>query len=317
MAKYMEFAGGPFGQVTVDRAAQVRDAGGKVFYVNPNVGSSAEDRNTPFPEVDEETCFSTHQKAIDACAADRGDLIIVARGYEAVTATVNFNKQGISMIPQTFGLNPRHMGEYFCIDFSTTTTEPAAVISKACYIQGLGFHTGWAAAGSYQVQMGDGTGGGVWAAHLKNCRFTDWGTGCDYGLRFRASSNCLVDHCSFEGNLDAGVRFVGGINFWTTATNNPTNNQISNCNFNYCTYSIVHTASVNHQGLRYGPGNYTTESGTKFLNSDSGRGSGIIFGNYFNTAVGTDTNDLSVDDLETAGIICAGNYYADEERDDE
>jgi len=216
-----------------------------------------------------------------------------------------------------YGLAPKANGEYFCHDFSSTTTEPAAIISKACFIYGLGFHTGWSAAGSYQVQMGDGTGGGVWGAHLKNCRFTDWGTGCDYGLRFRASSNCLIEGCSFEGNLDAGVRFVGGIQFWTTATNNPTNNQVKDCTFNYCTNGIVHTASVNHQGLTYGPGNVTTESGTKFLNSGGGLGSGIVFGNYFNTAVGATTYDLTVDNMETAGIICAGNHYADEERDDE
>jgi len=211
-----------------------------------------------------------------------------------------------------YGLAPKANGEYFCHDFSSTTTEPAAIISKACFIYGLGFHTGWSAANSYQVQMGDGTGGGVWGAHLKSCRFTDWGTGCDYGLRFRAGSNNLIENCSFEGNRDAAQRFVAGINFWTTSTNNPTNNQIKDCTFDYCDYAIDHRSSVNHQGLIYGPGNMTNETGSKFLKTNSLSSSGIIHRNSFITSPGNGTFDLSTPDVEALGMKLVGNEYATE-----
>jgi len=313
MGKNMEFTGGPFGNEVADRAAAVRWAGGKVFYVNPNVGTGAEDRNTPFPEVDEEVCFSTHQGAIDACESDRGDLIIVARGYEPVTATVDFDCQGISMIPQTFGISPAHGAEYFCIDNSSTTTA-AAEITSPCYIEGIGFHTNYVTATeSHIVQIGTTTGN-VWGVTMKNCRFTDWGTGCDIGLRFRGGTNCLIDSCSFEAN--ASTDFTAGIQFWTSATNNPLNNQVRDCWFKYCAYAIVHRSSVNHQGLMYGPGNVTYESTTKFCNSNSGAGIGIIFGNHFMTAIDDATFDLTVNNMETAGIHCVGNYYKDENTGD-
>ncbi len=248
------------------------------------------------------------QDAIDQTVAHRGDVIYVGRSYTPITSTLAFNKIGISVIAMEYGMNTKMQGEYFCHDFSTTTTEPAAIITQPCFIHGLGFHTGWAAAGSYQVLIDNN----IYGTHLHNCRFTDWATGCDYGLQLNACKNTLIEDCSFEGNADSPTRFVAGIAQSTTATNNAMNNQVKDCTFTYCTNAIHHIGSSAPMNVQYGPGNITTEVGTKFLHSRAGSGNGMVFGNFFCTAEGTATYDLTVANIETAGIMCTGNEYSTE-----
>ncbi len=83
------------------------------------------------------TSFSL-QNAIDETVADTGDVIIQKRGYYQPSATVNFNKQGIILLAQDWGMNPRAQGEFFTIDPSNTNG-PAARITKGCRIMGVGF----------------------------------------------------------------------------------------------------------------------------------------------------------------------------------
>ena len=59
-----------------------------------------------------------------------------------------------------------------------------------------------------------------------------------------------------------------------------------------------------------------TVTPTKGILSGSNTCKASVFGNYWGTAVAT-THDQTVNDMETDGYIQMGNYYADEERDDE
>jgi hypothetical protein len=307
----MRFQTGPFGGPNVDLDVTFQTIGGKVFYVN-SAGGGADDIDHPFPPIDNVLCFDTLQGAIDATVADRGDVIFVKRGYTTITTGVNFNKQGISVIGQRFGMPPLYRGEYFAQDAAAVTDGPAMTISKPCYIEGLGFHTAWTGGISSigLVEFASGDSGWI---HLKNCRFMNWEVATVYGINFEAGANCIIEDCSFEGA--ASQAFVSaGIAFGGSATQNPIRNIVRNCVFSNCTYAIEHKDGTVQEFI-YGPGNITVKglsNDTKFLNSKSAAGAGIICGNFFHTAVGTGTFDQTVANMETDGLQCVGNEYATE-----
>ena len=95
---------------------------GRVWWFDPIVGGT----NNSGERADDAT--ATFQAAIDLTVADRGDLIIRMRGYDQPSATVNFNKQGITAIAENWGMGPRQRGEFFTTDPSNTDG-PAARLS--------------------------------------------------------------------------------------------------------------------------------------------------------------------------------------------
>jgi hypothetical protein len=253
--------------------------------------------------------FSTLQGAIDACVDDRGDVIYVARGYNATTATTLFNKAGISVIAATYGMPPQFAGEYFAIDCSSTTT-PCATISKSCHIRGIGFASSYVGANSHNVLYDSASGdpGWVWLDH---CRIVNWARATEFGIWFEAGANCLIEGCSIEGDYAAPTNFTAGIAFSGSGSNNPIRNQIRNCTFAYCTNAIEHVDGTPQEFI-YGPGNITMDVGTKFLNTKGAACNGIVCGNFFATAEGTATFDQTVADMETDGTMCVGNEYSTE-----
>ena len=284
---------------------------GRIFYVNTN-SSGARNIDRPWFDVDEDSVFSTLQGAIDKCVDDRGDVIYVARGYTVITTPVLFNKAGISVIAQGYGMPPMFMGEYFAQD-NTTGGAAAAIISKSCLIYGLGFHTAWTGGISSNVTVALVSGEAGWI-HLHSCRFMNWTTATVYGINFEAGANCLIENCSFEGA--ATQPFVNaGIAFGGSPTQNPIRNVVRNCWFSNCTYAIEHKDGTVQEFI-YGPGNVTvkaTSQATKFLNSKSATMSGMVAGNFFYTDVGAATFDQSVANMETDGGIIVGNEYETED----
>jgi hypothetical protein len=285
---------------------------GRVFYVNTNTTSAARNALRPWFDVDEDVVFSTLQGAIDACVDDRGDVIYVARGYAVITTPVLFNKAGISVIAQGYGMPPMFMGEYFAQD-NTTGGAAAAIISKSCLIYGLGFHTAWTGGISSNVvyDSASGEAGWVW---LHSCRFMNWTTATVYGINCEAGANMIFENCSFEGA--ASQPFVNaGIAFGGSATNNPIRNIVKDCWFSNCTYAIEHKDGTPQEFI-YGPGNITvkaTSQATKFLNSKAATMSGMVCGNFFYTDVGTGTFDQTAANMETDGCILVGNEYETED----
>jgi hypothetical protein len=281
---------------------------GRTFYVNPAAGG-ADEADSPFPIIDGIETFASVQEAIDACVDNRGDLIIVKRGWTAITTPILFNKAGIRVVCQEYGIPPQFKGEYFTQD-NTTGGAPAAIISKGCHIDGMGFHTAWTGANSHNVQYDSASGepGWVW---LTNCRFVNWAAATEYGLWMDAGANCLIEGCSFEGDYAAPTNFTAGIAFSGSGSNNPIRNWVRHNTFAYCDYAIEHADST-PQEFVYGPGNITMDVGTKFLNSNDAACNGIVCGNFFATAEGAATFDQTVAAMETDGIMCVGNEYSTE-----
>lgn len=206
-----------------EKVAGLLGEDGQVFTVNPSGGAD----------------FLSSQEAIDACVDNRGDVIVRYPGGEEVTATVAFNKKGISYIPMGFGANPIAKGELFSIYAAAALVDvPVAIITKRCYIEGIAFisrdsiSTFYAGAALLIGGDADATPFGV---HLFQCRFPKWGLDNSIGLAIEGSSDCRIEECGFEGvgsNFDAGIYVQGA-----TA-----NLDIINCVFRDCTYGIEYGA---------------------------------------------------------------------------
>jgi len=302
------------GRYSEDAIVSPFGPGGRVFYVNTNTAGAARNADRPWYVADETICFATLQAAIDACVSSRGDIIYVARGGYEVSATINVNKTGISIIGQTFGMPHESRGEYCSIYAAAAFTDgPVLTITDGCYISGLGFASRDVDAtffGGAAVLIG-GAAAGAYGVHMQYCRFPKWGFTNRIGLSIAggaATSNCCIEDCEFEGAFESGIYVQGAVGHITLRRNT----------FALCTYAITHgdftDDGVNTQML-YGPGNVTV-SPTRGIDTNSKACLGTVFGNYWGTAE-VATHDLSVDNTEVLGLKCVGNYYGDEERDDE
>ena len=315
---FSEGAFGPFAAPTLAAQPDGSTLGGKHFYVNPAAGS-ADDTGGPWPILQEAGVafegITGLQAAIDASVADRGDVIHVRRGYWQPTATINFNKQGLTVIGQVWGMNDAQRGEYCTID-SSHTDGPAARITKGTHIYGLGFAGAQASGDDVTAAcIVDGNaaatdGYGTW---LRGCRFVNWDRNAvNYGLFLRGPAGVRVDDCAFSGGATNAL--VGGIAIGMSlaAGGRPaTGNEIRDCTFQYCTYAIEQLSQggnlMRNTLIRH---NFVIDGG-KFLNHNaiSGNDGVLVADNYFSTAVGASTFDEALATLETDGIIFSGNHY--------
>lgn len=277
--------------------------GGRTFFVNANTPGAARSINRPWYDVNESDVFSTLQGAIDACVDDRGDIIYVARAYMAISTPVLFNKQGISVIAQAWGQNPRDQGEYLTLD-NTTGGAAAGVISKSCRIVGLGFHTANTGALSAALLLENASSSPGWN-HLLNCRFVTWGTATLYGINAEAGANNLIEKCSFEGT--AAVPFQAGIGFGGSPTQNPIQNEVLDNRFRDCTYAIEHVDGT-PQNFLYKE-NVCVDS--KLLNSKNAAADGLVAGNWLETATDTGSYDVAVATMQGNGLQFSGNHYSE------
>ncbi len=253
------------------------------------------------------------EAAISAAVAGNGDLILSPRGGITVTSTVQLGKSGVRLIASDDGMSPFARGEFSAILADASFTNgPVMQVTAPCSIEGFGFvsrDTGATFFSGAALLLGGNADANPFGVWLKRCRFPKWGLANRIGLAVEGSSNCLVDRCDFEGAFGAGIYAQGAIGHLT----------VRKSHFALCTYAIEHgqfsDAGVNTQ-LFYGPGNVTVGP-TKGVKTNSNPCLGTIFGNYWATPVNS-THDLSIDNVEaTAGLICVGNEYADEESDDE
>lgn len=281
--------------------------GGRTFYVNTNSASAARNQDRPWFDVDGVTVFSTLQDAIDACVASRGDIIYIARGTETVTETVNFNKTGITVMVQSFG-GPRHvMGEYTALLADSTFTDgPVATITAPCTIIGLGFagrDTGATFYSGAACLIGGLATASPYGVHMLDCRFPKWGLDNRMGLAIEGSSDCLIEHCSFEG---VGTAFETGIYVQGACQNL----QIKNNYFRDCTYAVTFGAFAGGgPHIMLGPGNVCEDS--KLLDSGGNAATGVVCGNYLETATNASSYDDTVATLQGQGIQFSGNHYSE------
>ena len=303
---------------------------GQVFFVNYN-GGDADDLDVPWWHVDEAQCFSELQTAIDACVADRGDIIWVKAGdsvYEPA-ATINCNKSGIMIFGQTMGASDRRVR--VMID-GQALTGPAFNITKRCHLRGLQIMSKGTAAGGNSYWGGeaicpvvlidnigastDGQGTIIERCLIRNSARAD----ITHLILNKGCPDVEIGYCHLEGHVigspsgviwgGSGDTGPGGGRGGSTYVHHSIFTDVEYAfdmrgvgteNFlleNMCGYYQVGTALV--KGLKYPAGGSSSFASNAFL-----------CGNYFPYTAAT-AHSHSIANLETRGVMCMGNHYAAE-----
>lgn len=283
------------------RLERISRAGeGKVFVVDPAGGGD----------------FLALQGAIDACVDWRGDVIIRRAGTEIVTTSVLFNKYGITVVAEDMGLPHKTQGERF-MTYCSADDEPAAVISKACKLIGLGCSGEFVGAGGHVASI-EGTGswnGGL--VELDGCRFTHWGGGSGFTgqhahfLQFDGPGNASYIHdCSFDGLLNDDPLTVGAILLLDNAGGaDAFTLTVEENDFFNCTNAIVHESGVAPKNSVY-KGNRLV--GTKMLDNNGCTCVDVLVAdNWSPYATNATTYDDTVATLQGLGLQFSGNHYSE------
>ena len=276
---------------------------GTIFYYDPPDGN---DDNSGLRPDDAK---KTLNAAIGLCIANRGDVIICMRGTETVTETVEFDVSGITVIPETMGINPGVMGEFNALLADSSFTDgPVATITAPCVIVGMGFASRDAGTTFFSgaaCLIGGLASASPFGVRMHQCRFPKWGLTNRIGLAIEGSSDVLIDECTFEG---VGSDFESGIYLQGAAANIAIRNNV----FRDCDYALTLGAFAGGGPHLDFHGNRIIGPTTKGVDTGANTGEGLISGNFFNTAVGSGTFDRALSNLETDGWIISGNNYAAE-----
>lgn len=275
---------------------------GEIFYVDPSSGS---DENGGSASDD---AFATLQKGIDACANNNGDVIVRMRGGEAVTSVVDFNKSGITVIPQSYGGPMAQTGEYFSTYSTTLTADPTAIVTADCVtIVGMAFVGVDAGALFYdgaalllRASLSDTATAAPYGTRILNCRFPKWNLANRIGIAIDGASNSVIEGCEFEG---VGADFDSGI-YVQGATQNL---EISDNRFRDCTYGVLYGSFTSgpHAIIK---SNVFEDSK---LVSVSAAAPTHICDNWSELAVGTASFNVNYAALAALGVYCSDNHYAE------
>ncbi len=271
-----------------------------IFFVDPSAGS---DGNSG---LDPRRALATLQAAIDLCVDNRGDIIILQRGGLTVTETISFNKSGITVLGQQYGLSPFARGEFFSILADASFTDgPVATVTSPCTIMGLAFvsrDTGANFFSGAAMLIGGLATASPFGVHIAHCRFPKWNLSNRIGIAIEGGSDCLIEDCDFEG---VGADFDSGI-YVQGATQNLV---IRRNHFRDCTYGVLFGAFAGGgPHIMLGPDNVFEDS--KVLSAGSAA-TGLVFGSYSEGATDTGSYNDTVDNLNALGLVFSGMNYAE------
>lgn len=308
---------GPFGRPDV--AAQIGQIAGQSFYFNPHTGSN-DTVGAPFPEVDEALCFSTLQGAIDATVDDRGDVIHMKAGpnHDPGT-TVNFNKNGVTLIGQFSG---SANGELRCAIDNTDTTGPCLNITKRCLIRDIELASynatvsQTAVIATVVIDNADSSvnGQGTW---FDNVTFKNNNRDAiTHHVFNKGAPNVRVSDCRFYGHVTyaptAGI--ITSTSGATLGAGRPGEITMFDNYFEDCEYMFEATGASRRCIFKGNYGGYSRPNsawvkGLKWKTTHTvGTNSTIVIDNYFNFAFDS-AHSHTRSDLESKGCLLSGNHY--------
>lgn len=253
--------------------------------------------------VDPDVSAFTLQNAIDKCVAGNGDFIVALPGTHDITATVLFNKSGVTLIAPHRGLSPFKDGEFNVLLANASFTDgPVAKISAPTTMIGMGFasrDTGANFFAGAALLIGGAADANPFGAWIKRCRFPKWGLDNRIGISVEGSSDCMIEECDFEGvgsDFDAGIYVQG-------ATQNI---NIRNNHFRQCTAAIQFGAFAGGGPHCFIERNIVEDG--KILDSRGNTATGFVYDN-FSELVAASSYDASVGTLQAQGIQISGNHY--------
>lgn len=300
-ARIRELLGSQSGLATLDMS-HLGTTEPHVFFVDPSSTGPGNDAN---PGLDPRYPLLTLQAAIDLCVGGRGDVIICERGGQTVTATVTFNKSGITVIGREQGFNPFAQGEFFALLADEAFVDgPVATVTAPCRIEGLGFvsrDTDATFYGGAAMLIGGLATAAPFGVVVRKCRFPKWGLDNRIGIAIEGSSDCLIEECDFEG---VGSAFSAGI-YVQGATQNLV---IRKNHFRQCTAAIKFGAFAGG-GPHIIVDRNIVEDGL-ILDSQANTATGVLVDNFSELAAAS-SYDASVATLQAQGIQFSGNHYSE------
>jgi hypothetical protein len=261
------------------------------------------------------------QEAINRCVHNRGDMINCFPGTQSLTATVLFNKRGITVQNTFLGYAPAVRGERFMLYGASGV--PAAKFTEPCTVRGLGFSGQYTGAGSHNVLV-DAAGGGFFGGFIEisGCRFATWGASPDYALLLNGATQCLFQDNAFDGVFDGyNVGAIGiskstdAVQVWQSQFINNRFNSIGENKF-----AFVHVAGCQpDNNLIKGNsllGKTTAAGGApgrgKFLDNNGVTNfDTLVCDNWIGLATDTGSYDDTVAALQALGVRFAGNHYSE------
>lgn len=279
---------------------------GDVYWVDPVSGASGNNGK----KADE--AFATLQAGIDACTADNGDIVVVLPGDHDVTATVTFDKSGITVMASLLGLPAEEQGEKFTVNAAAALDDaPVAIITAPCRIVGLGFAGRDTTQESLLIDCEEAGGYSGGFVSLENCRFSVWYGAMDAGLRMIGGAVNKVIGCSFDG-LFGGFGTAAIILENDTGGLTPAYTEVKRCVFQGVgsgKHAIKHATGSTPYGFFYGHnrllpgflGNYG-----KFLDNNSVVSTGMCADNWLAPLA---TQGAAFENLGAATIGFADNHY--------
>lgn len=247
---------------------------GRRFYLDPVAGNDSYDGLAPDRPV------LTLQEAIDRCTANAGDIIVRKRGTETVSAPVQFNKRGITVVRQDYGHPATVSGESFTTYNDQAAGLSAAVITEPCRLVGLGFATADISEEALLIQGTGGFDGGF--NSIEFCRFAAWNGAVDAGARTIGGALNHFYGCEFDG-LFTGFG-TGGIIMENDDAFVPFYPRVEQCRFMALgagNHAIVHSGAAPVEVLY--AHNYMGSSGA-FLDNGDLAASGLVADNWLGGA---------------------------------
>jgi hypothetical protein len=275
---------------------------GSVFYVDPGSGADTNSGDS------KDYALASLDAAVNLCEAGRGDVIIRMRGTETVTSAINFDVSGVTVIAEQSGIGPAGEGEFFATLADASYTDgPVAIITAPTTLIGLGFvsrDTGATFFSGAALLIGGDGDANPFGAYVKDCRFPKWAVDNRIGIAIEGSSDVTIEGCTFEGvgtDFDSGIYVQGA-----------TQNLVVRWNhFRDCTYAITHGAFAGGGPHAMYYENVCEDS--KLLDAGGNAATGLIAGNYLETATDTASYDDTVTNENALGLHFSGNHYAEGE----
>jgi hypothetical protein len=287
---------GPVSGVGSDGAGSQGPNRPHIFFVDPTTGATSGDGQDPRRPL------STIQAAIDNCEANRGDIIVVARGGHVVTESINCNKRGITIIADSYGVNRRITDEHWIIANASYTSGPVVEITAGCRWIGFTFASRFTTGPSVRTTVDGGTGASGNYVEMVECNFPGWGLGFD-GFEIRGANFCALRRCHFFDIANSGA----GISFRGSGTNNPVKNEIEDCVFHNVTAGIKVTNGTPQDNFIH---KCRFKDCTDDINTNGGAGDMFVTENWHEGSA-ANAHDDSVTNLVGLGWTFAGNHYGE------
>jgi len=259
---------------------------------------------------DAKAAKKTLQAAIDLCVNQRGDRIVVMRGIEAVSTTINLNKEGVTIISADYGMATQYGRWAAGFQASSLGDNPLIDITKPSRIVGCawtgedttddGYDVGAAIVCSGDDVATSGDFVHIIGNHIRGTLASE------SGIFLHGSEGCIIEYNLLVGDdsTSPGNKGQTGIALRSGSTTQVKKNIIR---YNWIVDWVNGIRFYSGDPLLMSiHGNVFYSNTTNAIHTNNGAGFALVSGNYFDMATAGAAYDCAVN----AGTwMFSGNHY--------